>query len=54
MKTAWKACYLANEKIAYCDAVSHLQLYPHPDAIDLSNKLDYLKRKHLNLYKSSS
>jgi hypothetical protein len=54
MKTAWKNCYFANENIAYCDAATHLQLYPNPDAIRLSKKLTYLKENHLNLYKNSN
>ena len=53
MKTAWKNCYLANQNIAYCDAKTHLQLYPNPDAIHLSEKLSYLKAQHLNLYQSN-
>jgi hypothetical protein len=53
MKTAWKNCYLADENIAYCDAVSHLQLYPIPNAIHLKEKLTFLKDNHLNLYKNN-
>lgn len=50
MKMAWKNCYLANENVADCNVVSHLQLYPHPNAIHLNEKLTYLKENHLNLY----
>jgi len=50
MKAAWKRCYLANEKVAYCDAQSHLQLYPKPTATHLNEKLAYLKENRLNLY----
>jgi hypothetical protein len=50
MKQSWKNCYLTHENIAYCDAVSHLQLYPAPNATHLRDKLRYLKENHLNLY----
>jgi hypothetical protein len=53
MKTAWKNCYLTNGNVAYCDEASHLQLYPHPNAIHLDEKLAYLKENHLNLYENS-
>lgn len=48
MKHAWKDCYRASEDVRYCDSVSHLQLYPLPDA--LQDKLHYLKQNQLNLY----
>jgi hypothetical protein len=54
MKMEWKNCYWTREDVAYCDAASHLQLYPEPNAIHLDEKLAYLKRYHLNLYKSSN
>ncbi len=50
MKHAWKECYRASENVQYCDSVSHLQLYPLPEAIHLQDKLKYLKQNRLNLY----
>lgn len=54
MKAAWKQCYLAHEDISYCDAASHLQLYPDPNSIHLREKLTFLKQHHLNLYAGSN
>lgn len=53
MKRAWKDCYRANENIQYCDQISHWPLYPHPEAIQLQEKLKLLKQNHLNLYSSN-
>lgn len=50
MKRAWKSCYLSTENINYCDAVSHFQIYPSPEATHLRQKLHFLKQNHLNLY----
>lgn len=50
MKRSWKSCYLASENVARCNEVSHLQLYPAPEATHLREKLSFLKKNGLNLY----
>jgi hypothetical protein len=52
-KRAWRECYLARHNIYECNAVTHFQIHPHPEATHLQDKLDFLERNHLNLYDNS-
>ena len=52
-KRAWRECYLARHDINECNAVTHFQIYPHPEATHLQEKLDFLERNRLNLYDNS-
>jgi hypothetical protein len=47
---AWKNCYLRLENIGRCDALTNSRIYPAPESTRLREKLDYLKRQHLNLF----
>jgi hypothetical protein len=53
-KRAWQACYLKVEDIDYCDRVTGYPTHWDPAATHLKEKLDYLKRNHLNLFSSPS
>lgn len=52
-KRAWRDCYLARHDIYECNAVTRFQIYPHPEATHLQEKLDFLERNGLNLYDNS-
>jgi hypothetical protein len=52
-RRAWRDCYLARHDIHECDALTHFQIYPHPEATRLQEKLDFLERNRLNLYAES-
>lgn len=52
-KRAWANCYLARHDIQECDALTHFQIYPRPEATHLQEKLDFLERNHLNLFDNS-
>jgi hypothetical protein len=52
-KRAWRECYLARHDIHECDTLTKFQVHPHPDAIHLQEKLNFLERNHLNLYADS-
>ncbi len=52
-KFVWRECYLARHDIYECDALTHFQIDPHPEATRLQEKLDFLERNHLNLYDNS-
>jgi hypothetical protein len=49
-RRVWRECYLAEHGIHECDSRMHFQIYPHPEATHLQEKLDFLKRNRLNLY----
>ena len=54
-KRAWKECYLASGDIQTCSVATNFHVIPRLDHtfIDdsrLQQKLDFLKRNHLNLY----
>jgi len=51
-KRQWARCYLTYEDILHCDASTRLKIYPNPEATRLKEKLDYLKRHHLNFFSS--
>ena len=53
-KRAWQACYLRVEDIDYCNQTTGYP--PHWNAAEthLKEKLDYLKRNHLNLFSDQS
>ena len=53
-KQAWRECYLQNEDIALCDAVARFHVHPNPEAMHMKEKLEYLKRNHLNLYRDDA
>jgi len=50
-KKLWKECYLKKEDIALCTKETGFQIHPQSENLDFKQKLDYLKRKKLNLYK---
>lgn len=52
-KRAWRDCYPARHDIHECDNLTKFQVHPHPEAIHLQEKLDFLERNHLNLYADS-
>ncbi len=52
-RRAWRECYLAQQDIRECDARTHFQIYPQPEATRLQEKLDFLERNRLNLYADS-
>jgi hypothetical protein len=52
-RRAWRDCYLARHDIHECDTLTHFQIYPHPEATHLQEKLDFLERNRLNLYADS-
>jgi hypothetical protein len=52
-RRAWRDCYLARHDIHECDALTHSQVYPHPEATHLQEKLDFLQQNRLNLYANS-
>jgi hypothetical protein len=52
-KRAWQQCYLKFEDISYCDRMTGYPTYWDPAATNLKDKLDYLKRNHLNLFSGS-
>jgi hypothetical protein len=52
-RRAWRDCYLARHDIRECDTLTRFQVYPHPEATHLQEKLDFLERNHLNLYADS-
>lgn len=49
-KFVWRKCYLVRHDIYGCDALTHFQIHPDPEATRLQEKLDFLERNHLNLY----
>jgi hypothetical protein len=49
-KNAWAACYRAMEDIDACDAKTVFKIYPDAKRTGLKRKLDYLKKKKLNLF----
>ena len=49
-KRAWRDCYLARHDIRQCDASTDFQVYPHPEATHMQEKLDFLEQNRLNLY----
>jgi len=52
-KARWRACYLQRADIAACDRLTHFTVHPSPQAAGLDWKLDYLKRRRLNLFNES-
>ena len=52
-KRNWRDCCLRTEDIANCNRATGFQIYPQPDATQLKEKLEFLKRNHLNLYADS-
>lgn len=52
-KRIWRQCYLARHDLYECDAQTHFQVYPRPDATNLQQKLDFLEQNRLNLYDDS-
>jgi hypothetical protein len=52
-KNVWRECYLTRHDIDECDALTHFQIDPSPEATRLQEKLDFLERNHLNLYDNS-
>jgi len=52
-KRAWRECYLVRRDIHECDALTHFQVHPKPEATHLQEKLDFLERNRLNLYADS-
>jgi hypothetical protein len=51
-KQRWKACYLAREDVARCDAEARFPIYPSVDAAAaIGWKLRYLREHRLNLFK---
>jgi hypothetical protein len=51
-KLQWRDCYRRIEDIAQCDALTAWKIYPVPDATRLSEKLNFLKSRSGNLFKS--
>jgi len=49
-KRVWRECYLDRHDIHECDTLTQFQIYPHPEATRLQEKLDFLEHNHLNLY----
>ena len=49
-KEAWKRNYLHTGKITRADKLSDFKIYPNPKATKLSKKLNFLKRRKLNLF----
>ena len=47
----WKNCYLRLEDVGRCDEITHVTIYPPPEAAThLQEKLQFLKENKLNLY----
>ncbi len=51
-KSRWKAAYLQTGSIAEADRLSGFKIYPHPERTHLQDKLDFLRRHHLNLFRT--
>jgi hypothetical protein len=49
-KETWKDIYLRTESIEQATALAGLSIYPYPEGTKLKEKLDYLKKRRLNLY----
>jgi hypothetical protein len=49
-KERWRSEYLATEDIFLADKVSGFKIYPDPHRANLKGKLEYLKKRGLNLY----
>lgn len=49
-KERWRSEYLATEDIFLADKLSVFKIYPDPHRANLKGKLDYLKKRGLNLY----
>jgi hypothetical protein len=49
-KRAWVECYIRTENIPECDKSAGFVIHPHPDQTGLTEKLDYLKARRLNLF----
>jgi len=49
-KIRWKNCYLKTEDIEKSNQLSGIKVHPDPERTHLRSKLDYLKRRELNLY----
>jgi hypothetical protein len=48
IKQSWKTCYLQTEDIENCNNVAGFPVYPQAE--NLKKKLEFLKKKRLNLY----
>ncbi len=46
----WTTCYKRFENLKYCQAVTAIDIYHSPDAIDLESKLQFLKRNSLSFF----
>lgn len=51
VKTCWKTVYLQKENIELATQAANFPIYPSPERTRLKEKLEYLKRERLNLYK---
>jgi len=49
-KIEWRDCYLSGKSIEKCDLKTHFAINTSPEPPDLQSKLDYLKRRRLNLF----
>lgn len=49
-KNAWIDCYKRTENIQFCDSATAFKIYPYPERTRLKQKLDYFKKKKLNLF----
>lgn len=53
-REAWKQCYLATGNISQCDLKTQFAICWTPEPSDLQDKLNFLQRKHWNLYADTS
>lgn len=53
IKQRWRTCYLQTENFDQCKQVAGFPVYPVPKATHMQEKMEYLKKNHLNLYSDS-
>ena len=51
-KRQWKAAYLATGSVEEADRLSQFKIYPWPERTRLSHKLQYLRERNLNLFRT--
>jgi hypothetical protein len=49
-KRRWQECYLKTEDINGCNAATNFMVHPNPQAVQMKEKMEFLKLHHLNIY----
>ena len=50
-KSSWAACIRTTNDIQTCNNVAGIEIYPRPQGTHLQEKLNYLRERHLSLFK---